>query len=508
MSRTQNAAKNAFWGIICKIINLIFAFISRTVFIYILGSTYLGVNGLYSEILSLLSFSELGFGSAVTFSMYKLVAEDDTEKIVKLLSFFKTVYRVIACVIAVLGLSLMPFLGDIVKGADWLTATELRAYFLIFLFNTVIGYFVTYRFTYLNALQKNFVQTNIDTVVTTISYLVQILAIFITKSFLVYLLANSAVLLISRFFIVLYLDRKYPILKQKPVVPLSKEEKAPIYREVKGLVVHQFASVAVHSTDNILISTITEQGVTAVGLISNYNMLIHSVLGFVTILFNSVTSGFGNLAAISTKENFRKVFQEINFANFWIYGFCTIAFWILIPPFITLWIGADKVIDNVAFTLIIINCYLQGQSTVYHNARVAKGNFNKDKGWAIVQAITNLVVSVVCAKLYGIVGIYIGTVVSRMVYVVCRPYSTYKFLFGESSAEYYKKMIQYFLNVVFAAAVTKYLVGMVLTEVSVMKFAASVIVVAIVPNLIFLLLSLKSKELRMWKDRLMTLRNL
>ena len=508
MSRTQNAAKNAFFGIISKIINLIFAFISRTAFIYILGSTYLGVNGLYSEILSLLSFAELGFGSAVTFSMYKPVAEDDTEKIVKLLSFFKTVYRIIACVIVVLGLSLVPFLGNIVKGADWLTETELRAYFLIFLFNTVIGYFVTYRFTYLNALQKNFVQTNIDTVVTTISYLVQIFAIFVTKSFLVYLLANSAVLLVSRFFIALYLDKNYPILKTKPVVPLSKEEKAPIYREVKGLVVHQFSSVAVHSTDNILISTMTKQGVTAVGLISNYNMLINAVLGFVTILFNSVTSGLGNLAAVSTKADFRKVFREINFANFWIYGFCAIAFWILIPPFITLWIGADKVIDNFAFTLIIINCYLQGQSTVYNNARVAKGNFNKDKGWAFVQAITNLVVSVVCARLYGIVGIYIGTVVSRMVYVVFRPYSTYKFLFGKSSAEYYKKMIQYFLTVVFAAAVTKYLVGMVLTEVTVTKFAASVIVVAIIPNLIFLLLNIKSKELRMWKDRLIALRNL
>ena len=506
MNRTQYAAKNAFWGTAGKIISLLFAFLTRTAFIYILGNTYLGVNGLYSEILSLLSIAELGFGSAVTFAMYKPVASDDTEMIVKLLSFFKTIYRIVAGVIAALGLCLLPFLGYIVKGADWLTAAELKVYFLIYLFNTVIGYFVSYRYTYLNARQENYIQTNIDTIVTNVSQIVQILAIFLSRNFLVYLLANSAVLLVSRFFIILYLDKKYPILKQKPAVPLSKEEKTPIFHEVKGLVVHQFAGVAVHSTDNILISTMTEQGITAVGYISNYNMLMRAVLGFVTILFNSVTSGFGNLAAVSTTENFRKVFREINFANFWVYGFCSIAFWILIPPFITLWIGADKVIDQTAFTLIIINCYLQGQCTAYHNARIAKGDFNKDKIWAIVQAVTNLVVSVICAKLYGIVGIYIGTVVSRMVFVVFRPYSTYRFLFGESSAVYYRKLIQYFLYTVLAAGVTKYCVRFILTEVTVVRFAISTMIVAAVPNLVFLLLTCRSAEAAMWKQRLAALR--
>ena len=154
MNRTQYAAKNAFWGTAGKIISLLFAFLTRTAFIYILGNTYLGVNGLYSEILSLLSIAELGFGSAVTFAMYKPVASDDTEMIVKLLSFFKTIYRIVAGVIAALGLCLLPFLGYIVKGADWLTAAELKVYFLIYLFNTVIGYFVSYRYTYLNARHK------------------------------------------------------------------------------------------------------------------------------------------------------------------------------------------------------------------------------------------------------------------------------------------------------------------------------------------------------------------
>ena len=214
MSRTTNAIKNTGCGLLGKLANLILAFLSRTIFIYFLGSTYLGVNGLYSEILSLLSFAELGFGSAMTFAMYKPVADKDTEKIKRLLGFYKTVYRIVAVIITVAGLCLIPFLQYIVKGAEWLNVTELRLYFLIFLANTVVGYFVTYKFAYLNALQKNYINTNIDTIVNTVSYCAQMVVILVFKDFLLYLLVNSFVLVVSRFIIIVYLNKKYPILWQ------------------------------------------------------------------------------------------------------------------------------------------------------------------------------------------------------------------------------------------------------------------------------------------------------
>lgn len=502
MSRTSNAIKNTGFGLLGKIINLILAFLTRTVFIYLLGSTYLGVNGLYTEILSLLSFAELGFGSAMTFALYKPVAENDSDKIIKLLGFYKKVYRIVAGIIAILGICLLPFLPKIVKGADWLTVRELRNYFIIFLINTVVGYFVTYKFSYLNALQKNYINTNIDTIVNSICYCAQVLVILTTKNFLLYLLVNSAILVVSRFFIAKYLNRKYPILKAKPEVPLSKEEKKPIFDEVKGLIVHQFSSVAVHSTDNILISILSGAGVVAVGYISNYNMLMNSVLAFVVIIFTSVTSGFGNLVATSTVENYYKVFKEINFLNFWIYGFCTICFWILIPPFITLWIGADKLIDTVSFTLIIINCYLQGQSGAFNNARIAKGNFGTDKGWALAQALVNLIVSIVAGHFLGLVGIYIGTVVSRLVYVIFRPFSTYRFLFNCSSKEYYKNFIIYFLAVVFVALVSKIATYKLLTEPSIPLFILAAVIVMIITNACFLLLFGRKSEMKLWVARL------
>ena len=486
-SRTQNAIRNTKYSIISRVVTLILGFISRTIFIYVLGSQYLGINGLYTELLSVLSFADLGFGTAMTFAMYAPVAQQDYVQTVRLLDFYKKIYRFVALFILVAGLVLLPFLPYLVKGADALSKSDLRLYFVLFLLNTVISYFVTYKFSYINALQQNWLITRINMILNTVTVIMQMIAILLFRSFLIYLLTHTVLLLGSRIIIAIYLDRKYPLLREKPDTPLPAKERGAIFNEVKGLAVHKFASVAVHQTDNILISSLTELGVVAVGFVSNYNLLMNSVLAFISQIFDSVTSGFGNLVAASSRDNFRKVFRTANFINFWIYGFCCIAFYILIPPFITLWIGKDKLIDSVSFLLIIINCYLQGQCTVFNNARNAIGNFNKDKWWALAQAIVNLIVSIVCAKKFGLVGIYIGTVVSRLLYVFFRPYSTYKLMFERSSKEYYGDLMRSFITVVGAGMITWLLTEKIIEEITVSRFLLAAFFVAVVPNVIFYL---------------------
>ena len=502
-SRTKNAVRNSFYGIVSRISGLLISFISRTVFIYTLGSTYLGINGLYSELLTLLSFAELGFGSAMTFALYDPVAKNDHDRIVKLLDFYKKIYRIIALVIAGIGIALVPFLQHIVKGADWLSIAQLRQYYLIFLLNTVISYFISYKFSYLNALQKNYIHINIEAIVTAICAIAQILVVVISKNFFAYLLINSILLTVSRFVIAYYLNRQYPILKERPEKPLNKDEQKPIFNEVKGLVVHQFASVAVHSTDNIIISSLSGLGVVAVGVISNYNMLMNAILSFVKIVFNSVTSGFGNIVAASSTENFHKVFREVDFLSSWIYGFCAIAFWILLPPFITLWIGAENLIDSTSFLLIVINGYLQGQSTTYNNARIAKGDFSRDKLWALAQALVNLVVSVVGAKELGLVGVYIGTVASRLVYVLFRPFSTYQFLFGRHVKEYYLQIALQIVAVLAAGLLTYWTTYKLLQEVSPGSFLIASSIVLVLPNLFFWIVYCRSREFKSWENRIL-----
>jgi len=503
-SRTEYIAKNSLFGLVNKALTLVLGFISRSVFIYFIDITYLGVNGLYSEILQMLSLVELGFGSALIFALYKPVADNDQEKTVKLLDFYKKTYRIIALIMTVIGISFVPFLQYIVKGADNLTIGQLRLYFIIFLINTVAEYFVSYKYSYLNALQKNYISTNINSVVHTIMVVSQIIIIVVAKNFLAYLLTHTVILLISKIFISVYLNKKFPILAQKATQKFTRQEKAPIYKDISGLVMHQFSSIAVHSTDNIIISSLSGMGVVAVGLISNYNLLMHSVLGIVAIMFTGVISSFGNLVASSSSENYRRSFLDVNFINFWIYGFCSIAFFILVPPFITLWLGEEFVIDTSCFFLMVLNAYLVGQSSIYNNARIAKGNFSKDKYLALLQALVNLAVSIVGAIYLGLIGVYIGTIASRLIYVFFRPILTYRFLFEKSCVDYFKRFIKYLAVVLAVGAITFASTMLILKEITIVTFIIAALIVAVLPNAIFFLLFMRSEE---FKNVLVRLKN-
>lgn len=495
MSRLQDVVKNSFWGIISKILSLILGFVSRTVFIYYLGKELLGINGLYTEILNMISLAELGFGSALNFALYKPIAENDETKIIQLLSFYRKVYLIIILVMTFIGLALIPALPFIVKGAQGITLFELRLYYLIFLANAIFAYFLKYKYNYVNACRKDYVTTNIDSVINAVMVVAQILIIILTKNFLAYLIVHNGTLIASKLFISIYLNRKYPILKKKAEIPLEKKDRKVIFKDVKGLVVQQFAGLAIHSTDNIIISSLTGLGVVAVGLISNYNMLINSVLGFVTILFSSAISSFGNLATEKSADNYRNAFLQMNFLNAWLYGFCCIAFWVLIPPFIQLWLGKEFLVDNISYFLIVLNCYLMGQTTIYHNARVAKGDFNKDKWLFLAQAIINLVVSIIGAYYLGLVGVYIGTVVSRL-FAMLRPILTYKFMMNRSSKEYYFKFFIYLIIALLLGGATYILSQMILKVISIGTFILACLIVAILPNVGFALIYFKTKEFK------------
>ena len=501
-SRTKAATKNMVWGIISKVVSLVLSFGSRTLFVYFLGKEFLGINSLYTEILSMLSLAELGFGSAFTFAMYKPIATNDEVKLRQLISLFRKIYNIIALTVAIIGLGLLPFLQYIVKGADSLSLSQLRLYFVIFLANTVINYFVQYKITYVNARMQSYVVTNIEMITNFAIILVQCIAILAFKDYSVYLLVHTLLLIVSRFIISLYLNKKYPILTEYADTTLPKEDKRHIYKEVKGLALQNFAGVAIYSTDNLIISMASGLGVIGVGLVSNYNTLINSVTAFITIILTALTPAFGNLVASSSQKHYKEIFDEANFYDFWMYGFCSIAFMVLIPPFIVLWLGDDFLIDNASFFLIVLNVYLRGQSNIYTYARTAKGNFNLDKWVSVVEAIINLVVSVICTKALGLLGVYIGTIAASLFYAIVKPIKTYNFLYGESVAGYFKDFLKY-LTIVIATGALTYLVSerIFLNGVGISTFLLACIAVVLIPNAIFYIIFRKTKYMTLLVNR-------
>ncbi|MDY5699752.1 MAG: polysaccharide biosynthesis protein, partial [Lachnospiraceae bacterium] len=281
MGRVQFAAKNIAFGYIGNITSTVLGFVLRTVFIQRLDETLLGVNGLYTGVLTMLSLAELGIGTALNYSLYAPVANNDLEKIKSYMLFYKKAYLAIAGVVAGIGIILIPFLKFFIKDPGDYGMQELTIYYLIFLFNTVSTYFVAYKYSLVNAQQKNYIQTNVLTLTKLATTISQIIVLLVTANFLFYLLAAATVELIQKIYVNQYLNRLYPYLRDKNVKPLEKEETQAVKEKTKALVCHKVGDVARLQTDSIIISSFIQ--VSLVGVVDNYTMVINSISGFVNI---------------------------------------------------------------------------------------------------------------------------------------------------------------------------------------------------------------------------------
>ena len=363
--RVWFAQKNIAFGYIGQAATSLMSFILRTIFIMNLSEELLGVNSLYTNILSILSMAELGIGTALNFALYKPVAEEDTEKIKSYMQMYRRAYRTIAVVVAVIGLCIAPFLPYLIKDPGEITVSEMTLYYFIFLFNTVSTYFVSYKYSLCNAEQRNYIQTNINTLTKIVTTALQILVVIVTKNFLLYLLTDMLVQLTQKIFVSRYLNHLYPYLQDKNVQPLSKEESGEVWRKTKALVMHKIGDVARLQTDSLIISSFIAVAVS--GMVDNYNLVINAVTNFVNILLNSVISGFGNLIATEDREHQFRLFKVYRFFANWVYGFLVTGFYVLLTPLIRIWLGDAWVLSSAAVTLILVDLYFKGERIVLSN---------------------------------------------------------------------------------------------------------------------------------------------
>lgn len=481
-SRLTMTVRNAFWGYFSMIVSLIIQFVSRTVFIHYLGKDYLGINGLFSSILGVLSFAELGIGTAMNFSLYKPVAQGNTEKIKSYMYCYKWAYRVIAGIIAVLGLCLVPFLNVMVKDPG--NVGNIKIYYLVFLFNTVTSYFVSYKYSLVNAEQRNYIYTNINLLISLTTTIVQILSLLLWHNYLIYLLVATAFGVGQKIFICIYLNRLHPYLNEKNVQKLTKEESNQLVTKVKALVMHKLGDVCVHQTDNIIISAFLNVG--TVGLMSNYNLIINTISNCISVLFHSVTGSLGNLVATESEQKQYEIFKIYRFVGFWFYGFTAIALMTLLTPFINLWIGNNMIVSDFVIFLVLIDYYMIGHRICLNNFKTVGGIFEQDKYVAIIQAVVNLISSVVFVKLIGLPGVFLGTILQGAIASTVKPVVVYKYMFHVKVQYYFYDSIKYGLAVLFALVLCWGIRTWILSEITILRFALTMVFVGIVPNLVFL----------------------
>ena len=494
MGRIQYAVKNIAFGYIGNITSTILGFVLRTVFIMKLDETLLGVNGLYTGILTMLSLAELGIGTALNYSLYAPVAKGDIEKIKSYMLFYKKAYLAIAGVVTAIGIILIPFLKYFIKNPGDYGIRELTVYYLIFLFNTVSTYFVAYKYSLVNAQQKNYIQTNALTLTKLATTVSQIIVLLATANFLFYLLTAAVVELIQKIYVNHYLNRLYPYLKEKNAKPLKKEETQVIKDKTRALVYHKVGDVARLQTDSIIISSLIQ--VSLVGVVDNYTMVINSISGFVNIIFNSVISSFGNLIATESEEKQYEMFNVYRFAANWVYGLSAIGFYVLLTPLVYLWLGEEWLLGNIVVALILVDYYFKGDRIVLSNFKTAAGVFEEDKYLALIQGVVNLVISIVLVQFMGLAGIYVGTIVSGLIANVTKPFIIYRVCFKKGAGEYFLDTARKLLVLAVTLGIVLFVSKFLLQQITLLSFGYTAAVIVLIYNSLFLLCFGRTKEFK------------
>lgn len=440
MSRTTNSLKNIGTGLIGQAVTLILQFVYRTIFIKLLGLTYLSVNGLFTNILTIFSLAELGIGQAIVFSLYKPIRENDVLKIQALMQLYKKTYTIIGIVIFAAGLVFLPFLPMLVSEAA-AEMDQLYLIYLLFVADTGIAYFFSYRQSFLQANQKQYILNTTNTVFAVIHEALRIVFILFTRSYIPMLIFNVVFNVIRNIWINRRINRMYPFLKDKNNAPLPKDETKGIFKNVRALLIYKIGNLALNSTDNIIITAMV--GLNWVGLYSNYQVLTVSVCGFISTIFSSLTASIGNLNAGEDISQKKKIFHVTNLATFWIYAIASVCFMVALTPTVTLWLGQEWALDFATVLVICGNIYVGGMLFAPYNYRQTMGLFVYGKWRPVISAVLNLVISILLGHYLGLKGVLLGTIITRLATNVWYdPYIVYKKGFGESPWEYY---LQYLL---------------------------------------------------------------
>lgn len=492
-SRLKNSALNFASGFLGRVLTILLNFVVRTIFIYCLNEAYLSVNGLYSNILTVLSLAELGFGSAMVYRMYAPVAVKDYQKTAALLQFYKKIYIIIGVVIFLLGLCVIPFMDYIIK--DKPDISGLTLYYILFLVNTSISYWLSsYKASVLYADQKEYIKTNVQSATTILQSVLQIVLLLLFRKYLLYLLIQ----LVGNIFLNLYVahlvDKRYPEIQTYQGASLSAEERMQIRKDTEALVLSRFGHVALNGTDNIIISAVV--GVLWVGRLSNYTLICDSVTSVLCQITAAITGSLGNFFATEDKHAGYALFKKVEFLNFWLYGFSFIALVTLLDPFVQIWAGDRFVLGLPISIVIAINFFVAGYMNTLWVFRSTLGLFKQGKFRPILVAILNIVLSIVLGRLWGVFGVLFATFLSRAaISLWYDPLILHRHGFEVSCKPFFAR---YFRRVLLLTAV---LIAMLTirhvvlsSATTVLRFAVMTMVTAIVPNAIFWLAYRRCEE--------------
>lgn len=390
------------------IINLL-KFIVRMVFIRTLPIEYLGVNGLFTNVLAMLSLAELGIGPAIVYSLYKPLAYGDKSTVKAIMHLFKKVYIAIGGVILLLGLMLYPWLDSFIK--DGQTVPDVHYYYLVFLLNTVVSYLWTYKRSLLIAGQKQYVVNIYQAAVQVLIAILQIIFLIIFGNYWCFIILMLLGTVLENFSIARKSDKEYPYLKES-ADKLNDDIKQQIVKNTKAMICHKIGGMVVFSSSNLVLSKFA--GLAAVGLYSNYYMVIAALNNFAGKFFEAITASIGNLMVVEEGRKKIKAFKFIEFITALQAAICFCGLYVLFNPFVTLWVGREYLFDEAVVAAMAFSFYLTYMRKAVCMFKDAAGLYWNDRYKPLAESIINLMASIYLTIHYGVIGVVIGGIISTL----------------------------------------------------------------------------------------------
>ncbi len=485
--------KNSFSSILNNCIGIMAGLIAQTFFIKILGSEFLGLSSLFSNVVSMLGIVELGLGSAIIYNLYKPMAEKDIESLKSLTKFYKSTYNVIVLIIIIISIIIVPFLKYLIS--DMTISVNIYIVYFLFILDVVCSYVLCYKRSLLYAEQNNYIINYTHILYVIILNVLRIMVLYITRNYYIYLIIKIIMTLVENLFLSSIVDRKYAFIKDKNIIPLDKKSKNEIFFKIKSLFFYKIGSFIVSSTDNIIISRYL--GLTVVGLYSNYYLIINSLNTLISQAITAVTSNVGRLLI---ENNFNKnfsVFKKIRFINFWLATFTATCLYVIMDSFVIIWLGREFLLSELTLIVLVINYFQSIMRSTFSTFKEAAGIYEKDRFIPILQALTNVIASIIFVKLIGLPGIFIGTIISELYWwLYSYPVLIYKNLFNKKYSSYFLETLGYLLCFLIILFLTKFISNQFITNLEVIKFITNVLISIIVPNVLLILIFMKNSNFK------------
>lgn len=492
IERTKNATRNIIFGVILRAYQIIVPFLMRTAMIYLMGVQYLGLNSLFTSVLQVLNLAELGVGFAMIYSMYRPIAEDDNTTICALMKLYRTYYRLIGLIIAVVGCILTPFIPKLISG-DIPQGINIYILYLLNLGATVLSYWLfAYKNSILQAHQRTDIVSKVTLITNTIQYVLQLFVLWIFKNYYLYVIVMLVTQALTNIVTAIMADKIYP--QFKPKGELHKEEIHQINQKIRDLFTAKLGGVVVGSADTIVISAFL--GLTTLAVYQNYYFIMNSICGFITVIFSAITAGIGNSLVTESSEKNYNDFKKFTFIICFILCICCCCFVGLYQPFMKLWVGKKFMLS---FSFVILFCilfYCLELAMVWATVKDAAGLWHSDRFRPLIGACANLIMNIVLVQVIGLYGIILSTVFSYI--FISMPWlihNLFKFLYNESLKVYLKDLSMYILVAILATTITT-IICRKITFVGIFELVFKGIISIIIPVSIEILCYRKKEEFK------------